>query len=119
MTTSLGGITLSDNLILGGIESAPGIAFSAKRTLGGRQIVQVGPSLSGGRVLTLQGENHFTLGQVTAIKALSTSGASGAMVHARGSFTVIVTGVDVEPTIPYADPVSTDWYSGTITLLEV
>ena len=92
---------------------------SAKRTLGGRQIVQIGPELSGGRPLTLQGENHFTLAQITAIKLLESSGVAVQLTHPRGTFTVIVVAVDSEPTNPYADQVSTDWYSGTITLLEV
>jgi hypothetical protein len=119
MTVTLGGISLSNSLILGGLEKAPGVAYSARRTLGGRMVVQVGATLSSGRELSLSAENHFTLAQVGAIKALESAGLPVTLVHHRGTFNVLVVGVDVEPAIPYSDPDTADWYSGAINLLEV
>ena len=117
--TMLGAVTLSDHLILGGLEAAPGVGHSARRTLGGRMYVQVGPSFQGGRTLTLEAENHFSFADINAVKALESAGLPVALVHHRGAFTVLVTGVEVESTFNYADPTDEDWYSGTITLIEI
>lgn len=119
MTVMLGSIVLSDHLILDGLESAPGVAYSARRTLGGRLAVQIGPTLVKGRTLTLVAENHLTMAQISAIKDIEAKGLSVDLSHHRGSFRVVVTAVDVEPTVAYADPDLNDWYSGTITMLEV
>lgn len=121
MTVSLGGIALSDDLVLQGIEEAPGIAMSARRTLGGRQIVQVGPSLAGGRVLSLQSENHLTLSQITAIKAIESTGQAVILVHHRGTFSVLITGTEVDPDTLLANPdtATNQWWSGKINMIEV
>lgn len=122
MTITLGGITLSDHLVLLGIEEAPARAMSSQRTLGGRMVVAVGPSLTDGRSLSLQSENHLTLAQITSIKALEASGQTVTLSHPRGTFSVIVTGTpDVKPDIQLVNPASstTQWWSGTITMIEV
>lgn len=119
MTVTLGSITLSDHLFLDGLENAPAIALQAKRTIGGRMIATVGSPLAGGRTLILQSENHLTLAQVTAIKALQASGAAVTLTHHRGIFSVRVAAVNVSPDDNYANPDASVWYSGEITLLEV
>jgi hypothetical protein len=122
MATTLGGVTLSDHLILLGIESAPGVAWSARRTLGGRQVVQVGPRLVGGRELILQSENHLTRANLLAVKALEVAGVPVALVHPRGTFSVLITAIDVEADFDFVNPDATGaapWYSGTISLIEV
>ena len=121
MTVSLGGITLSDHLVLLGIEEAPRRAMSSRRTLGGRMVVQMGPLLDRGRDLSLQSEGHLTLVQVSAIKALEAAGQPVVLSHPRGTFHVIVTGLEVEPDEQLVNPASTtlQWWSGTITLIEV
>jgi len=116
--TTLGSVQLSDHLVLDGIENAPGIAWSQRRTVTGEPVVQVTP-VSGGRKLTLSAENHLTLAQVQAIKEIEAAGQPVTMVHHRGSFQVLVVGVDVAPSIVHADPGPEDWYSGTITMIEV
>lgn len=121
MAITLGGITLPDDLVLEGIENAAGVAMSTRRTLGGRRIVTMGPSLITGRDLALQSENHLTLPQVTAIKALEALGQTVLLVHPRASINVIITGVEVEPDTMLVNPAnSTDqWWSGTINMIEV
>ena len=119
MTISIGGITLSDHLLLLGIEEAAGVAMSSRRTLGGRMVVDVGPSLTAGRLLSLRGENHFTFSQISSIKSLEALGQAVSLVHPRGTFSVHITGVEVDQTIPYSTPAAADWYSGVINLLEV
>jgi hypothetical protein len=116
--TTLGGLALSADLVLNGLENAPDLAFSQRRTLAGVSVVQSAPVLSG-RVLTLESDGHLTLAQVQAIKALAAAGQEVALVHSRGSFTVLIVGVSVEPVFESSDPEATLWHSGEITLIEV
>jgi len=121
MTVSLGSVVLSDHLILQGIEAAPAVAYSSRRTLGGRMVLQLGPTLPAGRELALQSEGHLTYANVAAIKALQAIGQPVALVHPRASLTVLITGVEVEADQDYVNPAAAGadpWYSGTINLLE-
>ena len=119
MTVTLGGLTLSDNLVLDGLENSPAIAMSARRTLGGRMISTFGPSLTGGRSLSLQSENHLTLAQIISLKTFEASGAALTLSHPRGTFTVSITGIEVEPDSMVVNPDGSIWYSGVINLIEV
>ncbi len=114
----LGPVTLSDHLILSGLESASPIAVSARRTLGGRSVVQ-SLATPAGRLFTLQGENHFSLQDLQDVQDLAAINQAVSLVHARGTFTVLITAVDPEPAWSLADPESTSLYSATITLQEV
>lgn len=117
MTVSLGGITLSDDLVLD-IKGA-GVSYSQTRLIGGASVVQA-DGAQGGRVLTLTSEHHLTLAQADAIRTLESQAAAVTLVHHRGTFTVLITDTSsLEPSIAYANPQSTDWYSGTITMIEV
>jgi len=116
--TTLGSVTLSDHLILSGLETAPDIVVNQRRTVGGESVVQTAP-VSGGRSLTLAGENHYTLQQIQDVKALAAIGSPVTLVHDRGTFTVLISDLDVEPTIKFANPAAADWYSGEIFLIEV
>jgi len=117
MTVSLGAITLSENLTLDIGPAAS--AYSQRRLIGGASVVQADGS-SGGRTLTLQGENHFSLTQVEQIRTIQALGLAVSLVHHRGPFDVlIVDTTDLTPADAYANPTAADWYSGTITLIEV
>jgi hypothetical protein len=120
MAVTLGGVTLSDHLVIQGIETAPARAFGGQRLMGGAMHTDVGPALTGGRVLSLQSEFHLTQTDVDAIKELEAAGNAVSLVHPRGTFTVYITGVDVEPDEWLVDPDDADilWYSGIINLLE-
>jgi len=116
--TTLGSVTLSDELILSGLETAPDVVVNQRRTVTGESAVQVAP-IAGGRALTLSGENHFTLAEIQAVKALAAAGSAVALVHDRGTFSVLITGTPVVPTGDHANPGSDAWYSGDITMIEV
>lgn len=116
--TQLGSVTLSDDLVLSGLETAPDIAVNQRRTLAGESVIQTAP-ITGGRTLTLAGENHFTLQQIQDVKALAAAGQSVTLTHHRGTFSVLITGTPVEQAIDYADPTAAEWYSGKITMIEV
>jgi len=116
---SLGAVVLSDQLVLEGIETAQQIAMSARRTIGGKMIIQVGAFLAGGRQLTLVGDNHFTLNQIQAVKELEQQGQSVQLVHPRGTFEVFIIETPVAPAVDFVDPAADDWFSGSIILQEV
>jgi hypothetical protein len=120
MTVTLGALTLSDNLVLNGLETAADLVVNQKRTLSGRSILQTAP-ISGGRTLTLSSERHCSLTQVQAIKALAALGQPVSLVHHRGTFTVLITNTALEPDDSglHSNPTSAEWYSGDITLIEV
>jgi len=120
MPITLGPLTLSDDLVLSGIETADDVVVSQRRTLGGVSRLQVDP-LSGGRTLTLSSDRHLTLAQVQAIKALASLGQPVTLAHHRGTYAVIITATAVEPddASTHSNPTATEWYSGDITLIEV
>jgi len=122
MTITLGGTTLSDHLVLEGIEDAPAVAFSSRRTLGGRAVMQIGPTLTGGRELSLQSDNHITNAMVAAVKALQLLGQTVTLVHPRLTTTVLITEIQLEQDQPMVNPGASGanvWYSGTINMIEV
>lgn len=117
MTVSLGGIPLSDELTLAIGPAGP--AINQRRLIGGASCVQVDGN-SGGRTLTLAGKNHWTLSQVDQIRALESLAIAVTLIHHRGNFQVLITETsDLAPVINYKDPASDDWYTGSITLIEV
>jgi hypothetical protein len=120
MATLLGALSLSDDLVLSGLETAPDIVVSQKRTLSGRSVIQTAP-ISGGRTLTLSAERHYTLAQVQAVKALAALGQPVTLSHHRGTFQVLITAtaLEADDASQHANPTAAEWYSGDITLLEV
>lgn len=118
MTITLGGITLSDHLILTGDITAQRVVANKRRTIGGEAHITTA-TVSSGDDLILSGENHFTRAQIVSIKELEAARTAVSLVHHTGTYIVLVTGTNVEQTFNYADPVSTDWYSGDITMIRV
>jgi len=117
MTISIGGLTLSEDLALD-IQSA-GVGYSQRRLIGGAQVVQA-DGADGGRTLTLSGENHWTLAQVEALQLLQSAAMPLTLVHHRGTFEVLITDTsDLTPVFDYADPEDDDWYTGSISMIEV
>jgi hypothetical protein len=117
VTVSLGGISLSEHLALD-IQGA-GLAYSQRRLIGGASVVQADGAF-GGRVVTLSGDNHWTLAQVEQIQAMQALALPVEMIHHRGTFSVLITDTtNLEPAFGYADPDLDDWYTGHITMIEV
>ena len=115
--TTLAGITLSDHLVLSGLENAPPVATSQRRTIMGVSVVQTAP-VSGGRALALVGDNLYTLSQLQALNAAAASGLLVVLEHHRGTFDVLITGINMQPTQEHSNPTSDDWYSGEILMTE-
>jgi len=117
MTVSLGGLALSDNLYL---DIGPtGVSSSQRWLIGGASVVQADGNI-GGRTLILEGINCWTMAQVEQIRVMESQGLAVDLIHHRGNFQVFITDTsDLKPTRKYKNPVSTDWYTGTVTMIEV
>lgn len=117
MTTSLGGIPLYDELVLS--ISGAGVGYNQRRLIGGASVVQ-SDGASGGRTLTLSGEDWWDKAQVDQIYSLQSLGQPVELVHHRGTFTVLIVDTSqLQQSTDYRDPIDSDWYTGSITMIEV
>lgn len=115
---SLGNIVLSDDLMLMGIDNQKSVKVRQTRTITGESFITVAKNI-GGRTLALVGEFDFTLDIVNQINTLGASGGKVTLIHPRGIFTVIITGVVFTPATKNPEPELAEWYSGEITMIEV
>lgn len=128
MTISIGGIALSEDLVWLNEFDYPAISQSVRPLLGGGVIVQQTNNTLAGREVQLVArgaggtfDGYFTRLQVQQIKALEAAGSQVTFVYNATTLNVIIksNGVDVTPALPRPDQEATDWYSGTITMIEV
>lgn len=127
MTISLGGLVLSDDLIIENIYNAASIGQSENITIGGSPVVHSDPQ-SGGRnfLLTthmLNGHHvgTFTTAQLDTLKAHETSGSEIVFIYETQTFNIKIKagGFNVKPLLPKANQSATDLHVGSITLIEV
>lgn len=118
MATGLGGIELSDHLILRGLIGSPAAITTIRRTITGRPLHRTDPT-PGGRVLSLIAEGHLTRGQLKALRLVMAAGQPVPLTHHLGNYTVKILSLPEEPMIDYSDPTDAEWMSGEIQLLEV
>lgn len=112
---TLGGLQLSDNLLLKGLRAEP-VAVDMQRSDEGVALVLVAP-IEGGRLLTLDG--YFTAAQVDSLMDMARLRQPVTLVHPRGTFSVLITGSSLEDWIEYVEPDPDDYEVGTINLIEV
>lgn len=116
---AIGGVVLSDHLLLPGIKNIPLRAASIRTTLGGR-VVHQSIAMSSGQELVLtdpgDGIGLFTGAQLDAINMYRGSASTVDFIHHLGAWRVIVEAVDVEQADGLADPTANDTYYGTITM---
>jgi hypothetical protein len=117
---SIGTVVLSDHLLLPGTKNMPLRAGSTRMTLGGRPVHQ-SIALAAGQELSLQdpgdGVGLFSGAQIDAINLYRGSAEIVDFIHHIGSWRVIVKTVEVEQIDGYADPIASDMYYGTITMI--
>lgn len=112
---TLGGLQLSDNLLLKGLRGEP-VAVDMQRSDEGVALVLVAP-IEGGRLLTLDG--YFTAAQVDSLMDMARLRKPVTLVHPRGTISVLITGSSLEDWIEYVEPDPDDYEVGTINLIEV
>lgn len=118
--TWLGEIELSPHLILRGQHEWRECNIEEKRTIDGLHLWFT-DTARGGRPLTLDGSGgHFTVGELTRIRALQALGEPVVLTHHSGVYNVLIAGIEgVDPPIDYADYNDADWVSAQINLIEV
>lgn len=128
MTISIGSIALSEDLVWTNEFDYAAISQSVRPLLGGGSVVQQAFNTTQGREIELtargggkQFDGYFTRLQVQQLKALEATGSQVSFVYNATTLNVVIksNGVDVTPALPRPDQVDTDWYSGTITMIEV
>ena len=122
----IGGIELNKNLIWEEPEASPRHTYSRKVTLQGRVIVQFGPI--NGRLISLSSVEafggwvgYFTYEQIMQLKAFEEGLSVVPFVYNTTTLNVLVEpgGIAVSSIVPRPVPELTDWYTGTINLIEV
>ena len=122
----IGNIELDDNLRLYGLEESPDLLVSQVISFDDTSTLQTMPA-GNGRALSLvatrEGVNYagvFTLGQIKAIKSIAKARMATVLVHHRGTFNVLITGVsDVAIDGDLANPPDDEWCAATINMIEV
>ena len=127
MTISLGSLTLSSDLIWKNEFASAAIGQSVMVTIGGSIHVHSDP-LNGGRIIVLASQlknnaiyGYFTREQIQAISEYERNGTTILFVYGSQSFNVKVSagGIDVEPLLAKVGQGVDDYYTGTVTLIEV
>lgn len=118
---SIGTVVLSDHLLLPGVKNMSlRIGGPIRYTIGGRPVPQ-SIAKKAGQELSLQdpgdGVGLFSGAQIDAINLYRGSAEIVDFIHHIGSWRVIVKTVEVEQIDGYADPIASDMYYGTITMI--
>ena len=127
MTISIGAVTLSNDLCWLNEFSYAAVGQSVRRLIGGGLWVQSNSSLQrdeiilGSQTSSAGFSGFFTRSQITSLKAYEKAQSPVTFVYESTSLTVIIkaNGIDVEPVIRRPNQGSDDWYTGTITMIEV
>jgi len=124
MTITLGGVTISDDMYLSGLEANSQVAVEQQRTIDGISFVRVKPA-PGGRVFSLgtQSRGGATQGiwdwsVIEQIKTLELLAQSVILTYRGTSYTVYITGTDFTPLLQFEVEGPTKKFTGTVSLLE-
>lgn len=119
MTVTIGGITLSNDLALRGLDDLKPIAQNFLPTLAGGTVVQQ-MAITSGHSLSLVADDRggfITYGESVSIRALQAAGNPIVLVHPRGTYEVMVEQVNWEPLVDFVDKENSDQGLGSIELI--
>lgn len=124
---SLNGVTLSEDLLWTNEFDYRAISQQDDTTVLGRRIISTLP-IQGGREIILSSvrsgnrfTGYYTRTQIQEIKSLEKNGTTVVFIYESQTFNVIIKSgsVKVTPIIARPNQEDEDWYTGSITLLEV
>lgn len=123
----LGNTILCDDLQLTGLEETKRVAATTYTSLGGESSTIAVPLSTSGRPLDLISRKSgdrlygfFTQAQLDSIKAIEETGLPATLIHPRGTFTVLVAGVEnPQQVFEVNDPTPDRIYTAIIKLIEV
>ena len=123
--TTLGGVTISDNMYLDGVLDAPLSGSTQKRLLGGGSVVFIQPQI-GGRKFTLGTINGSVGTQglwcqqtIEDLKVFESNTQSIVLDYRGDLYDVVITKMQFTPFQQNQLESPTKPYTGTITLIEV
>lgn len=127
MAISINAIALSDQLIIHDEFAQNAVGQSSRVKINGVRVVQNSPLLKrpeivlGSQSIAGGFSGYFTRDQLIALKALEQAQTTVVFIHESQTFNVVIKagGIDVVPILPRPNQVGTDWYTGTITMIEV
>ena len=127
MTISIGTVVLSNDLCWLNEFDYPAVAQSAREKLDGTIYVQNHPMLRKSEIKlgsdTVGGgiSGYFTRTQVLALKEYERTQSQVTFTYESRTMTIVIksNGIDVKPIIRRPNQATTDWYTGTVTMIEV
>jgi len=126
MAISLGGVALNRNLIWEEPYGSPSQAYSRRVTLLGKVILQHSP-ISGRLIAlsTISTSNgtigHFVKSQLDQLRVFEQAMTTITFIYEAESISVVIApgGINVTPIAPRPNPANTDYYTGSVNLIEV
>ena len=125
MTITLGGITISDNMYLDGLESQPQVSVEQVRTIDGTSVVRTKSLNLGGTFTlgtqTLSGavQGIWCLSYIQQIKALEQLGAVVVLDYKGTQYNVVIEGTNFSPMFQWEPEGPDKKFTGTVSLIEV
>ena len=127
MAISIGAVTLSDDLMWINRFNVASVGQSSRNKINGSRVVQSSPLLKIPEIelgsISVGGgfSGYFTLTQIQAIKEYERTQAQVTFVYESFSTTVVikVNGINVTPVIQRPNTASEDWFTGSVTMLEI
>ena len=125
MTITLGGLDISDNMYLSGLESAQLVSVEQLWTIDGNSVVRSKP-LNGGRRLTLGSQNQsgvtqgiWCLEDIQQVQVLEQLAQSLVLSYRGTDYNVIITGTTFNPLHQFEVEGPYKKFIGSISLTEV
>lgn len=121
---TLGGVTISDDMYLSGLESSKMVSVDQRRTIDGVSFVRLKPMI-GGRALSLGSQNgggsiqgFWELSTIEQIKSLELQAQSVILDYRGTQYTVFIVGTDFQPFLQFEIEGPTKKFTGSVSLLE-
>lgn len=124
MSITLGGVTISDNMYLDGINNAALISAQQYRSIDGLSLV-LSKKQSGGRTITLGSVVDSSVmgiwcqSVVDAVKLLEGDNSVLVLDYHGDTYNVLITGMEFTQLFKFEPVTSNKKYTGTITMIEV
>lgn len=121
---TLGGILISEDMYLSGLESSVLVVIDQQRTIDGVSVVKARPSI-GGRSFSLGSQNSggsvqgfWDMSVIEQIKSLELQSQSVILNYRGTQYTVFIVGTDFKPFLQFEIESPTKKFTGSVSLLE-
>jgi hypothetical protein len=122
---TLGGVVISDDMYLDGLDNASLASVEQLRTVDGNSIIRARPT-PGGREITLGTQNRSGATQgiwcysvIELVKQMELAALPVSLNYRGTLFEIIITGANFEPLLQFELEGPNKMFTGTISLIEV